>query len=70
MKKSKWKVGDLVTLSAAGKRSQQNYQVLGGFGLVVYISDHWSDNYPVRCHWIGGEVEFQTFKDYELKRYK
>ena len=33
---SKWKVGDLVTLSAAGKKSQQNHDVMTGFGLVVF----------------------------------
>ena len=70
MKKSKWKVGDLVTLSAAGRKSQQNHDVLVGFGLVIGVSDHWSDTYPVRCHWVGGGVEYQTFKDYELKKYK
>ncbi len=66
----KFKVGDLVTLSAAGKRSQQNEDVLTGFGLVVYVSTHWSDHYPIRCRWVGGHVEHQTFKEYELKRYK
>jgi len=66
----KFKVGDLVTLSAAGKRSQQNHDVMTGFGLVVNVSGHWSDNYPIRCRWLGGNVEHQTFKEYELKRFK
>ena len=66
----KYKVGDLVTLSAAGKKSQQNCEVLTGFGLVVSVSTYWSDDYPIRCTWIGGEIEIQTFKEYELKRFK
>jgi len=66
----KFKVGDLVTLSAAGKRSQQNHDVMTGFGLVINVSTHWSDNYPIRCEWLGGNVEQQTFKEYELKKFK
>ena len=31
MKVSKWKVGDLVTLSAAGKKSRGNKNAVGGF---------------------------------------
>jgi len=64
----KYKVGDLVTLSAAGRKSQQNEEVLTGFGLVINILRY--GNYPIRCRWVGGEVETQTFKEYELKRYK
>ena len=65
----KYKVGDLVTLSAAGRKSQQNEDVMTGFGLVTKIGDSWS-RYPIRCRWVGGEVETQTFKEYELKKFK
>ena len=68
MKAWKYKVGDLVTLSAAGRDRKQNEDVLTGFGLVISVSEHWSDCWPVRCRWIGGDIEHQTFKEYELKR--
>tara|TARA_R100000234_G_C4917616_1_gene142682 strand:+ start:341 stop:553 length:213 start_codon:yes stop_codon:yes gene_type:complete len=70
MKVSKWKVGDLVTLSAAGKKSRGNKNAVGGFGIVVEISDHWSEEYPVLCKWFNARSTTIKFKDYELKRYK
>tara|TARA_R110000824_G_scaffold274871_1_gene463591 strand:- start:242 stop:445 length:204 start_codon:yes stop_codon:yes gene_type:complete len=66
----RFKVGDLVTLSAAGRKSQQNYEVLEGFGIVINLSPlHWH-NYPIECTWVGGDIEVQTFKEYELKKFK
>lgn len=70
MKAWKYKVGDLVILSAAGRKSKQNGDVLTGFGMVIQVSEHWSDSYPIRCRWVGGLIEMQTFKEYELKRFK
>ena len=66
---SKWKIGDLVTLSAAGRKSQQNEDVMTGFGMVIKITKSWN-RYPIHCSWIGGDVAHQTFKDYELKKFK
>ena len=66
----KYKVGDLVTLSAAGRKSQQNYEVLTGFGMVINVSSVSWDDYPIHCSWVGGDIEIQQFKEYELKKFK
>ncbi len=44
------RVGDLVTLSSAGVKSQQNYEVVGKIGLLVAIS---KDAYPFKVEWFG-----------------
>ena len=79
--KSKWKVGDLVTLSARGVkieanwnlwRFQDNKRVTEGFGIVTRISTSGA-GWPVLCSWFGsslvGPGSNHAFKDYELKRY-
>jgi len=65
----KYKVGDLVTLSAAGKKRKANYTVREGFGIIVDIDEGWS-KWPISCHWVGGGRNTQCFKEYEIKRYK
>jgi hypothetical protein len=77
---SKWKVGDLVTLSSAGlridqnrgltKRNEDGRLVPYGFGMVTKILKGRFERWPVRCQWIAGPQEFASFADYELKRYK
>jgi len=80
MKKAitKWKIGDLVTLSAAGKTVDQNHSLLKfvngeltcpGFGMVVHIKDSY-ERWPVQCHWFHNKHKSISFKDYELKRFK
>jgi hypothetical protein len=71
----KFKVGDLVQLSAAGKKSGQNSHALGGFGIVYFIGESCAD-YPIHTNWLNG-VEFKdgqirrvNFKTYELKFFK
>ena len=71
----KFEAGDLVQLSAAGKKSDQNSHALGGFGIVYSIGEPYA-NYPIRTNWING-VEFKDgqirrvdFKPYELKFFK
>ena len=71
----KFKVGDLVQLSAAGKKSDQNSHALGGFGIVIWLGESYS-NYPIQTNWING-VDFKDgqirrvdFKPYELKFFK
>tara|TARA_Y100000310_G_C20392385_1_gene673439 strand:+ start:334 stop:552 length:219 start_codon:yes stop_codon:yes gene_type:complete len=64
----KFKIGDLVILSAAGKRNQQNSPVQRGFGMVTRIDKH--GKYPIKCSWFGGSREDYKFKEYELKRYR
>tara|TARA_Y100000034_G_scaffold116247_1_gene154363 strand:- start:400 stop:606 length:207 start_codon:yes stop_codon:yes gene_type:complete len=61
----KFKVGDLVTLSAAGRKAQQNYSVKTGFGVVLLIDD--VRDYPIKCAWFGGKRDEFSFKTYELK---
>ena len=70
----KFKAGDLVQLSAAGKRSGQNSHALGGFGIIYFIGKLYAD-YPIHCEWVNG-VDFKgrqiriNFKPYELKFFK
>jgi uncharacterized protein YodC (DUF2158 family) len=73
--KSKFKVGDLVMLSAAGKRSQQNEDFIGGFGFIENIVTDKSDRYwayPIRCKWWKENLDIvnASFKPYELKFFK
>ena len=77
---SKWKIGDLVTLSSAGMRLDQNTQLTKrneegrlvpyGFGMVTNVLNGRFERWPVRCQWFAGPQEFASFADYELKRYK
>lgn len=68
-KVGKYKVGDLVTLSAAGRARNGNWAVSSGFGIVIKISRKLI-KYPIECHWPEkrdeGKIHF--FKPYELKR--
>ena len=70
----KFKVGDLVTLSAAGRKMQQNRPVLDGFGMVVEVMRSRlpgvSDNFPIKCQWYGKHKSSMRFKEYELKFFK
>jgi hypothetical protein len=45
------KCGELVTLSAAGKKVQQNGEVLGLFGMIIEIEK--SFLHPYKIHWYG-----------------
>lgn len=45
------KVGDLVELSAAGKKIQSNYLVIGFVGVVQKISDNDAILYPYKVYW-------------------
>ena len=65
---SKYKIGDLVTLSAAGRRIDGNSQVREGFGIVLAILP--GADWPVSCQWVGGDTGDMHFKDYELKKFK
>ena len=80
MKKAttKWKIGDLVTLSAAGMSVDQNHSLLEGkgmkrvclgFGMVIHIKSTY-ERWPVQVQWFHGKQKSISFKDYELKRFK
>ena len=81
--KSKFKVGDLVMLSAAGKRVDQNSYAVGGWGIIREIVDKsWrhntksSDYYPIKAQWYNGDrfgedwTRSMRYKPYELKFFK
>ena len=75
MKKNKFKVGDLVTLSAAGPKKGQNWRYRGGFGIVTGSATHDGDKYPITCYWQTTREHWNTngeayFKPYELKFFK
>jgi uncharacterized protein YodC (DUF2158 family) len=66
------KVGDLVKLSSYGRRSNQNADCYGGWGLITKVeSSHLK--YPIKTHWFkrdGRELEGMIFHARELKKYK
>jgi len=66
----KYKVGDLVMLSAAGKVRQGNAVCLGGFGFVVEINKY--SSFPIRTQWWKDDMSMSShpFKEYELKKFK
>ena len=80
--KSKFKPGDLVTLSAAGAKSQQNEDFVGGFGFIETINEDElrkmmapsmvGSVYPIKSKWWDKNmnVHHVNFKPYELKFYK
>jgi len=75
MKKQwKYQAGDLVELSAAGKKSQQNEGVLGRIGMITKIDgtpcSTRRGDYPYQIHWIGFQPHdgILPMKEYEIKR--
>ena len=76
---SKWKVGDLVTLSAAGKSVKQNeglwerqgqQRATIGYGVVVCFRSRYA-TWPVQVKWFRhSDIKNCNFKDYELKKFK
>ena len=72
MKKDKFKIGDLVTLSAAGRKAGQNWRFKRGFGIVYAIKSS-QHHYPIDCYWQstdGYSTKNANFKQYELKFFK
>ena len=67
---SKFKAGDLVQLSAAGKARQGNSTCLGGFGFVTSVNKF--SSFPVRTTWWKANMDMTAhpFKEYELKKFK
>ena len=64
---SKFKNGDLVTLSAAGRKNQHNENVYGLIGIVWNIRRH---TYPIEIKWFGFNENPQglfPMKEYEIK---
>ena len=68
---SKFKVGDLVELSAAGRKNDGNFLCRGGYGMVIKV-DKKDSQYPIICNWPTKDRvnKRHSFKEYELKRLK
>ena len=68
---SKFKVGDLVELSAAGAANKGNLLCRGGYGMIMRV-EAWGSKYPIVCHWPTKDRidKEHRFKEYELKRLK
>ena len=84
--KSKFKAGDLVVLSAAGRKTQQNEECVGGFGFIEAVDEDemrmlhlerissgvGSTLFPIKTKWWRKNMKVMqvNFKPYELKFYK
>ena len=76
--KSKFKAGDLVMLSAAGYKANQNEECRGGFGFIETIDEdelkqtNKGDVWPIKTKWWKKDLEVISvnFKPYELKFFK
>ena len=67
--KMKYKIGELVELSAAGLNCDHNYGYKGGFGMIIkHIG---AAMFPYKIRWFGcGNFKDFEAKEYELKRYR
>tara|TARA_R110000824_G_scaffold14434_1_gene61438 strand:- start:379 stop:588 length:210 start_codon:yes stop_codon:yes gene_type:complete len=63
------KVGDLVELSAAGKKAKQNSEVYGHWGMLVNIS-RLNQNHPYKIDWYkpDGSIKKVPMARYEIKK--
>ena len=62
--------GELVELSSAGKKLEQNRDVLGLFGMVMcYVN---LDKHPYKIQWFKSNGELKEFPmaRYEIKRFR
>jgi|TARA_B100000282_G_scaffold287251_1_gene254600 hypothetical protein len=66
----KYKIGELVTLSAAGKLREHNHGFTTGFGIIMEY--HYTHAFPYKLRWFNKNKTNKEFtaKEYELKRYK
>ena len=75
------KIGDLVQLSAAGRKLHQNDIAVGGWGIITSIEpDYFGNKYPIKTKWfckpqlLAGapikKVEQVCFSRYEIKKLK
>ena len=67
---SKFVTGDLVTLSAAGRKNKHNDQVYGKIGIVINVRRF--NQHPYQIKWIGAETPTSTrgllpMAEYEIK---
>ena len=65
------KIGDLVMLSAAGRKGNANWKCLKGFGFIVNLDGR--GDYPIRATWWREDMKGyfnMDFKRYEIKKFK
>ena len=62
--------GELVELSAAGKKLNQNENVLGLFGMVVQFRDNSNHAYQIEWYQKDGTIYKFPMARYEIKRFK
>ena len=64
----RYKAGELVELSSAGRKAKQNDNVYGLIGMVLRIDK--IEKYPYIIQWFGYNQGDGTFpmKEYEIKR--
>ena len=62
-------VGELVELSAAGRKIKQNSQCYGLIGLIVRIELDGNQPHPIKIQWLitAGEL-YYPMKRYEIKK--
>ena len=66
----KIKEGELVELSAAGKKLQQNADVAGLFGMVMRYERLEKHPYKIRWFKANGELKEFPMARYEIKKFK
>ena len=62
--------GELVELSAAGKKLDQNSEVVGLFGMVVHFRDNNNHCYQIEWYKSDGTIKKFPMARYEIKRFK
>ena len=62
--------GELVELSAAGKKLDQNSEVVGLFGMVVHFRDNSNHTYQIDWYKPDGSLLNWPMARYEIKRYR
>ena len=78
MKKQwRYQAGELVELSAAGKKGEQNDKVVGLFGMIMSIEEEqngFRGGYPYQIRWFGytelttAGIGMLPMKEYEIKQ--
>ena len=63
-------IGDLVTLSAAGKKNKGNDLVVGKVGVIIEISEPSQMKYPINVRWFNVLGLRQTRDTLRVKRYE
>jgi hypothetical protein len=66
---TKYKIGDLVCLSAYGKARDYNRHLRGHWGIVVELNG--KHNYPYQVKWLSNPFNWEEpFHPREIKHYK